>query len=197
MRWAWGAGLAVLAIGLGLAAQAQDRRPLSDLFISPMGEPFRSTDPASPAIDLWFAAADADHDGKLSRAEFLAEAATFYARLDANHDGYATSIESNAIWQAESPEVFEPWFVQPPPVTDDSGSTRPNRHVPDPALAGAARYALLPEREPVITCDANFDRRVTAEEFQACADRRFSQLDLNNDGFFAQDEVRWPGRSGR
>jgi len=194
MRWALSAGLA-LVIGLALAAQAQDRHPTGALFISPMGEPFRSTDATVPPIDVWFAAADADHDGKLSRAEFLAEAANFYSRLDANHDGYATSVESSTLWEAEAPEILEPWYTAPPPVSDpDDGSSRPRQHAPDPALAGAARFALLPDREPVMTCDTNFDRRVTADEFQACADRRFSLLDLNGDGFFTKDEVRWPGR---
>ena len=58
--------------------------PRSRLFISPMGEPFRGV--AAPQ-DQWFAGADTDHDGALSRAEFEADAKRFFAVLDREHDG--------------------------------------------------------------------------------------------------------------
>lgn len=58
-------------------------RPHGKLFISPMGEPFRGDDP----IKAWFDGADADHDGVLTRAEFVADAMRFFATLDRGKDG--------------------------------------------------------------------------------------------------------------
>jgi hypothetical protein len=58
-------------------------RPRGKLFISPMGEPFRGPDP----IGAWFAQADTDHDGVLTRREFEADAARFFAVLDRGKDG--------------------------------------------------------------------------------------------------------------
>lgn len=42
-------------------------------------------------------AADADHDGKVSHAEFTAQAEARFARLDANHDGQITADEMSAM----------------------------------------------------------------------------------------------------
>ncbi|MBN8808739.1 MAG: EF-hand domain-containing protein [Sphingomonas sp.] len=48
-----------------------------------MGEPFRGPDP----VRQWFDQADTDHDGKLTSAEFVADAMRFFAVLDRGHDG--------------------------------------------------------------------------------------------------------------
>ena len=61
--------------------------PRGRLFISPMGEPFRSEKGGADPIDLWFQQADADHDGALSRDEFEKDAARWFGVLDRGHDG--------------------------------------------------------------------------------------------------------------
>lgn len=53
------------------------------LFISPMGEPFRVERPDH----AWFVGADQDGDGRLSPAEFRADAARFFKVLDRGGDG--------------------------------------------------------------------------------------------------------------
>lgn len=61
-----------------------DRDPSRGLlFISPMGEPFRGADPER----AWFDAADTDHDGRLTAAEFNADALRWFAVIDRGHDG--------------------------------------------------------------------------------------------------------------
>jgi len=60
-----------------------DGRERGKLFISPMGEPFRGADP----ITAWFDQADTDHDGVLTKAEFVADAMRFFAVLDRGKDG--------------------------------------------------------------------------------------------------------------
>ena len=68
----------------GSAAMAA---PGGRLFISPMGQPFRSEPGGTAPQDLWFNAADTDHDGSLSLAEFQADARHFFAMLDVKGDG--------------------------------------------------------------------------------------------------------------
>ena len=92
-HWGRAAGMALLV--LPAVAPAQTQPPASPptaphpapsrlrLFISPMGEPFRGD---APQVQ-WFEQADADHDGAISRAEFLADAQRFFQRLDRGHDG--------------------------------------------------------------------------------------------------------------
>ena len=61
--------------------------PRGRLFISPMGEPFRAEPDKGAPQELWFAGADANHDGALTVAEFEADAARFFAVLDQRKDG--------------------------------------------------------------------------------------------------------------
>ena len=56
------------------------------LFISPLGEPFRSDRAGDPEA-AWFGGADADHDGRLTLAEFQADARRWFALLDRRHAG--------------------------------------------------------------------------------------------------------------
>jgi len=63
------------------------------LFVSPFGEPFRS-EPGEPyPVAAWFAGADADHDGKLTRTEFMADGVRWFDLLDANTDGVIGQAE--------------------------------------------------------------------------------------------------------
>jgi hypothetical protein len=81
------------------------RRPHGGVFLSPMGEPFRSEDPAADNVGAWFAGADADHDGSLTLVEMQADAARFFATLDANHDGEIDPDELARYENEIAPEV--------------------------------------------------------------------------------------------
>ncbi len=56
-------------------------------FVSPMGEPFRTEPGDKKPEDVWFDGADTNKDGKVSLAEFMADAGRFFKLLDTNHDG--------------------------------------------------------------------------------------------------------------
>jgi len=76
------------------------------VFISPMGEPFRTHATADTAPDLaWFQSVDTDHDGKITLAEFRASAARFFATLDVNKDGEIDPDELERYETEVAPEV--------------------------------------------------------------------------------------------
>jgi len=169
-----------------LHAAAQEAQAL---FVSPMGQPVRGADRGA-ALSAWFAAADADQDGRLSRDEFLAHETPFHRVLDRNQDGLVTALESNALFRATAPEMFAPL----PPLRgpearmprEPGRMTQPReRRVVDNRPRGAARFGLLHDQEPVMSCDGDLSRWVSADEFRTCAERRFTLLDHDNDGYFA------------
>ncbi|HEX7849985.1 MAG TPA: EF-hand domain-containing protein, partial [Sphingomonas sp.] len=81
--------------------QGPEERPRGRLFISPMGEPFRGPDP----IGAWFDGADANRDGALTLAEFVADADRFFLRLDRGHDGEIDPDDIDYYETVLAPEV--------------------------------------------------------------------------------------------
>jgi len=214
MRMGW--TMAALALGVCPQALGQDPHPhwrAPNLFISPMGETFRGNADHT-GLELWFAEADANHDGRISLGEFIANAQAIFARIDANGDEAVTSLEATAYWRANAPEVLNRAAEFETPVEADQPSSRQDHSDPDldggpryddnvehrldganhgefapPRGEGAQRYGLLGDAEPIMSCDANLDGRVTKTEFEQCAQRRFVALDANHDGFFTLDEA--------
>lgn len=158
------------------------------VFISPAGEPFRA-DPGQPyPVALWFAGADADHDGALTREEFLADSLRFFDRLDADKSGVLDGFEVSAYERNIAPEIVQASAMpqQGPP----SGGGGPDGEGPRPRrdgglgnmLLGATPYALLAEPQPVMGADADFNRRITRDEATRAANARFKLLDKDGDG---------------
>ena len=77
------------------------------LFVSPAGEPFRaeSDSPVCP-LRAWFARADADGDGALSRTEFRDDALRFFAVLDTDGNGYVDGLELQSYEHRIAPEIL-------------------------------------------------------------------------------------------
>ena len=167
---------------LGEAAKLPPCQPKrAQIFLAPMGEPFRAgaNDPYPSA--LWFAQADADHDGKLTRAEMLADADRFFARLDSDHDGEITPIENRAYEDQIAPEIRSQIgrednpFETPKPI-------KVNKHAPV-MPEGAGRWSSLPIPQPVISADSDMNRGVSRAEFHAAANERFTRLDTAGRGY--------------
>ena len=87
-------------------AAARDPDDWPNVFISPMGKPFRAKLGAPYPVADWFKAADKDGDGKLDHAEFMADAGAFFDVLDLNHDGALNSYEVAAYEHNVAPEIL-------------------------------------------------------------------------------------------
>ena len=183
------AGLpALVLIALSSAAQSAPGRrlqttPLEEahLFISPAGQPFRSVSGQPYPVVAWFRAADADHDGKLDKAEFKADAQAFFTVLDRNRDGLVTDSEIVYYEKVLVPELNASGQAA---EYDTSDKTKLAGD-----LQGAAPYALINDAEPVRSADDSFIGRLTLKAFLARADHNFDVLDERGRGYLTLEEL--------
>ncbi|QUD90908.1 EF-hand domain-containing protein [Phenylobacterium montanum] len=215
-------GLVLLA-ALSLAACASDEPPRGEgpqggrgpprphgpqLFISPAGEPFRAGPDQPYPSAAWFARADANHDGRLDRAEVRADATGFFHVLDANHDGVIDSFEISDYEQKIAPEILGAYLGDAgrsrgePAGQSRSGEGGGRRghggrrggegqgqgegvEAPGGGYEGAAPFELTDEPEPVAAADLNVSGRITLKEFLQTVDRRFDEIDVGHTGSIA------------
>ena len=180
----------MIALGL-LAAPAPTPPPRPSIFLSPMGEPFRSSDPAADTIGAWFGAADRDRDGALTAAEMRADAARFFASLDSDGDGEIEPAEMARYETEVAPEVQLGLQMRGARYGDWRDPNRRGRPVVlyDDGIEGAGRYAFLNIPQPVIAADEDFNRGVSRAEFARAADQRFALLDRDGDGRMVRAEL--------
>lgn len=155
---------------------APGRQGLGRAFISPMGEPFVGRTPGEDGLVVWFAQADANHDGILTADEMAADADRFFKTLDLNHDG---EIDPDEVTNYEA-YIVPNLRVDPIFTAADLPGGEHEEHVDDETNAG--RMGLLKIPEPVASADTNFDRGVSVAEFDVAAKQRFQLLDSNNSG---------------
>jgi hypothetical protein len=183
-----GAALAACLLAFAGAAAAKDDEP-QNLFISPCGEPFFA--PLSkpyPIVD-WFKRVDTNGDGKIDRAEFLADAEQFFKKLDRNGDGVLSSDEVYIYEHFIVPEILGSELEAAPaePIQNPDGTT--TRPPPQLTNEGAASFGLFNDPEPVMSADRNFDQHITHKEFIDQANRHFDRLDSKGQGYFTLDDL--------
>lgn len=179
----------------GEGAPPGEARPQGHLFISPMGEPFRGVG----GLDAWFARADANHDGKITPAEFQADALPFFRTLDANHDGKIDGFEEQAYERDLVPEITGLYGANSlARVGPGAGGPRGRRgfvsfgkpgRPPVQPREGAGRFGLLNVPQPVSGADLELDGKVTLEEWTKTAMIRFGLLDTTKAGVLTYDTL--------
>jgi Ca2+-binding EF-hand superfamily protein len=164
--------LSVLLLALTVAPMVAAQSAAGRVFVSPSGEPFRPSAAAPDPFEAWFARVDADHDGRIDRDEFRADAAQFFQRLDTNHDGVIDGFEVAAYEQAVAPEL----------AIDGQGFASDPR-------SRSGTVSLLSDPEPVSGADTDLNSHISLAEWQAAADRRFDLLDPKHNGFLTHDAL--------
>jgi hypothetical protein len=176
---------ALLLLACPAAALSQ---PPGGLFLSPMGEPFRSN---ADNVGAWFALADKDRDGTLTVGEMKQDSERFFALLDSDGDGELGPAEIARYENEVAPEVqvglqmrgsgFGEWRGR--------GSRRRPVLAFDEGIEGAGRYSFLNLPQPVIAADSDMNRGVSREEFGEAARERFVLLDSSRDGRLLRSEL--------
>ena len=206
--WPLTYALGLLCLSACASDEPRGRPPLApgerprqvNLFISPAGQPFHGQPGEPYPVAVWFAAADKDHDGRLTREEFRQDADSFFRTLDANHDGVIDGFEVGDYERVIAPEIL-------PRIgglragegmderldrrgggggfNGEEGGGRQQREVvaSDRMLQGAGLFGLLADPEPVSAADADLSGKITPEEWRAVTDRRFAALDKTNLGY--------------
>jgi len=196
-----------LFAGVATAAQAQPMPPGGaddiqtmgmgmEIFVSPSGQPFRAKPGEPYPVAAWRAQADKDHDGKISSDEFLADAVGFFRVLDRNHDNYISSPENTFYETQVAPEItmVDPRIDQPTNFHSETDSEMgvdkdPSLGKYQKSIQGASQYGVIDEPQPIRGADANYDFRISLDEWNTASMQRFTVLDANGDGFITPDEL--------
>ena len=117
MTWIW----LWASAGPALADVAPKPLPRT-LFISPMGEPFRASVNEAYPSRQWFDRADADHDGKLTRAEFIADAERFFDEIEVDEAGFLTNEDIARYENELAPEISG--RIPPGSAYEDGGGSQ-------------------------------------------------------------------------
>ena len=176
----------LLTAPAALAAQPVGAPAPRGLFISPMGEPFRS---AADNVAAWFSGADRDSDGALAAAELKADAGRFFAALDGDGNGELSMAEIARYENEVAPEVQVGLQMRSTGVGDWRGQRRRRTVVFERGVDGAGRYAFLNIPHPVMAADSDLNRGVTRIEFEQAAADRFALLDKDRDGRLTRAEL--------
>lgn len=175
--------------GFGFGDEDRDGppQPRTQLFISPSGQPFRAPGDKPYPVAAWFAEADANHDGRLTRDEFRADADRWFKALDVDSDGQISMPEVTR-WEEELvPEITRSGLGMTGASARGGrgggagGGTR---------LQGAGAYSLINEPHPIRGADADFSFGVSKAEWRAASDRRFALLDVDGDGVLLLTDLR-------
>lgn len=209
MRWKTAIPAAALALICAACASARPAGPppgygdhenddgaapsRAQLFLSPGGQPFRAAAGQPYPVAAWFAKADADRDGRLTREEFRADAEAWFKVLDANGDGMIDMPETTR-WEEELvPELGR--------LSIGGGMVGrrapPRRNELSTRGQGAAAFSLINEPHPVRGADADLSFSVSLAEWRAAADRRFALLDPDGDGGVRLAELKPTPAQGR
>ena len=136
---------------------------------SPNGEPMtggpRGYPPCEQALSHWFADADLDHNGRLTRDEFLADARRQFKVMDLDGNGEITP--------AELGEYRAPFATPPKGAPSLLPADAPAGAIPRRPLAAPISDTL---NDPVMIADTELKFRVSLAAFLASADRQFLKL---------------------
>ncbi len=199
--------LGLVAVALGgchRGGSSNDRPPpAASIRFSPNAEPLSGGPLGHPkceeALAGWFDRTDADHDGVIDRAEFLADSQRQFDRMDQHHAGYVTSGDLSIF---RAPYESVPGADDLPSETgprdqQDSPGRRRDGGGPNGGTREGNGGAGSPPRDPIVdtradpvmSADKTLSFKVTLADFLAQANDIFNGLDHNHDGRVTRDMV--------
>jgi Ca2+-binding EF-hand superfamily protein len=159
------------AVAAGASAASPPGSAQARVFISPSGEPFRPAAGARDPFDAWFDRVDANHDGRIDRAEFRSDAEAFFKVLDSNGDGVIDGFKIAIYEKNIAPELAAP----------------AEEHAVATSAEGPAM--LIADPEPVSSADQALNGKITLVEWLQVADQRFDLLDKKRRGYLDRAEL--------
>lgn len=189
--------LAVLLLCLAAPALAQDapphegeglrmRQPAAAKPAAPKAAPAKAAEhkalapktPRGPAVKddkkPYLRSLDANHDGRVSREEYMAGSRKRFAKADANRDGVISTQEGKAVKAKQlekEAKADAKRRAQGKPVKPHRKGDKP----PKPYLS---------------TFDKDHDGRVSQKEYLSRREKKFAEMDLNHDGVISREEAR-------
>ena len=188
------ASAVALLAGPSLAKPPSENAMQRMLFVAPDGKPFRGQPGQPYPSAAWFAGADADHDGKLTKAEYKADFIAYFDTLDTDHDGEIAPPEIERYETDILPETrmggggFAGYaYSQAGGGGDDSGGDAPK--APPLRPSGASFFNFLGSHEPLLPMDTNFNRGISRAEYAAGADRTWKLLNPKGKPWITMDDL--------
>jgi Ca2+-binding EF-hand superfamily protein len=190
-----------ITAALALAAPAWAK---GSVYLSLMGEPFRTNESGEDPFDQWFKLADENGDGGIVRLELIADAKAFFAALDTNQDQVIDADEMAAYEQlapsrtrvagGAGPQMSSarPQPKSSAPVDEGQVAIVATGDAPSATRIhpGNTKINFSEVPQPVAMADLNLDRRVTQDEFVKTAGKRFTNYDVDRDGKLTPRELR-------
>ena len=117
---------------------------------------------------------DKNHDGRVTREEYLAGSKKRFAKADANRDGVVSPQEGKAAKAALAEKQ----------ARRDAKRQAEGKPVKRKKTAGASSKPYLS------SLDKNKDGRVSQKEYLARREKKFAEMDVNRDGSVSREEAR-------
>ncbi|MBS0475950.1 MAG: EF-hand domain-containing protein [Proteobacteria bacterium] len=184
-------------VGPALPPPPMHRDGSQQTFIAPSGEPFHAPHGDPYPVALWFAQADANHDGKITQREFTADFLNFFNRLDVNHDGIIDAAEITRYENEIVPETHsgDPGGARWSGASEggeggeggEDGGSKPSG--PVQIVDGAGRYDLLALPESITAMDTTLRGHISRQQVIDAADLRFTALDGDQRGYLTLDRL--------
>lgn len=160
-----------------VAKKAAPARPGAKVSVKPGAKPGAKVDTKPPLRSL-----DKNHDGRVTKDEFLAGSKKRFAKADANKDGVISAQEAKAAKAALKEK-------QAKRDAKRLAEGKPVKRAKPGAKSGAKSGGKA--GKPYLSAlDANKDGRVSQKEYLARREKQFSKMDANRDGSVSRDEAR-------